>query len=180
MMSPSPVISPHKATRWAFSTGNGLLRCECMKECAKPGKSGGRSLDLKDASSRSQLLNDLWVLLCAQALPLPLTLVGLGLWSWGYSTLPLLVLTGLNGGLVAIRFALLFAIAPSYDGRRPRLHLGCFGYLLLPILSPFSAFSSRRALNRNLGEDAVINELLLVVCYWLLVTLQKLNFAFSG
>lgn len=76
----------------------------------------GRSLDLKDAGSRAQLWGDLWVLLVTQGLPLLLLVIGLAGVVLGVTSTTWLTLTGLNLFLVIMRFALLIAIAPSYDG----------------------------------------------------------------
>jgi dolichol-phosphate mannosyltransferase len=77
----------------------------------------GRSLDLKDASSVGQTWGDLGFLLAVQGLPLPLSVVlglGLGL-APGCDTWPIWSAWIVNLGLVAIRFAMCGAIAPSYD-----------------------------------------------------------------
>ncbi|MEC4806966.1 MAG: glycosyltransferase family 2 protein [Jaaginema sp. PMC 1079.18] len=101
--------------RVGFLDGKKIIKVRMYEGWRETWQEWGRSLDLKDACSPAQLNNDLWVLLSAQALPLPLTLLGLGLMTLGYSSLPLLLLTSINGVLIAIRWALLFAIAPSYD-----------------------------------------------------------------
>lgn len=101
--------------RVGFLDGQKIIKVRMYEGWRETWIEWGRSLDLKDACSPAQLSNDLWVLLSAQALPLPLTLLGLGLLVTGYSTLFLALLTVINGVLVAIRWALLFAIAPSYD-----------------------------------------------------------------
>ncbi|MBE9130027.1 glycosyltransferase, partial [Coleofasciculus sp. LEGE 07081] len=75
----------------------------------------GRSLDLKDASSQGQLWSDLWLLFCTQGLPLPASLIFLASLGVGISSPFMVAATGLNLFLLLIRFALLFAIAPSYD-----------------------------------------------------------------
>ncbi|MGB3496149.1 MAG: 2'-O-glycosyltransferase CruG [Elainellaceae cyanobacterium] len=75
----------------------------------------GRSLDLKDASSVGQKWGDLALLAAVQGAPVILTplLTALVLLS---PSVPLFLTAalGLNGGLLLIRFALLFAIRPSY------------------------------------------------------------------
>jgi dolichol-phosphate mannosyltransferase len=75
----------------------------------------GRSLDLKDASSTGQLWSDLWLLVSVQGLPLPASLLTLGYLGLGISSPFVTAAAGLNLFLLLIRFALLFAIAPSYD-----------------------------------------------------------------
>lgn len=76
----------------------------------------GRSLDLKDASSRAALWWDLWLLLAVQALPILVVLAAIftpDVGQWAMPTLRWAL--RLNLFLLAIRFALCFAIAPSYD-----------------------------------------------------------------
>ncbi|NEP45615.1 MAG: hypothetical protein F6K35_42955, partial [Okeania sp. SIO2H7] len=94
------------------------------------------SLDLKDASPRSQIWNDLWLLLGTQGLPLPIlltyalffvrdntVLLSASAVSSSIASLeglisafsPSLLLLGLNLFLLAIRVALCGAIAPAYD-----------------------------------------------------------------
>jgi dolichol-phosphate mannosyltransferase len=77
----------------------------------------GRSLDLKDASSKGQLWGDLLLLLAVQGLPLPLLLILLSLTGFFHVSISLFlsILLGLNGFLVIIRIALCAAIVPSYD-----------------------------------------------------------------
>ncbi|AFZ59039.1 glycosyl transferase family 2 [Anabaena cylindrica PCC 7122] len=97
-----------------FLDGAKVLKVRMYEGAMETWKEWGRSLDLKDASSRAQIWGDLWLLLSVQGLPililfgflplLPLPLL-----------LPLRLLLGLNIFLLIIRFALLLAIAPSYD-----------------------------------------------------------------
>ena len=75
----------------------------------------GRSLDLKDASSVGQKWGDLALLIAVQGVPVILTplLAAVTLLT---SSVPLfwMLALGLNAGLLFVRFALLFAIRPSY------------------------------------------------------------------
>ena len=111
-----------------FLDGAKVLKVRMYEGALETWKEWGRSLDLKDASSRSQLWADLWLLFTVQALPLPIVLSYLFLSP--SLPLPILVQTrliasllptppvlllGLNVFLLVIRFALLLAIAPSYD-----------------------------------------------------------------
>jgi len=102
-----------------FLDGAKVLKVRMYEGAAQTWKEWGRSLDLKDASSTAQLWGDLWLLLAVQGLPLlvVLTYPFLPLFgrAQGTAPTPLLLLLGLNLFLLAIRFALLFAIAPSYD-----------------------------------------------------------------
>ncbi len=76
----------------------------------------GRSLDLKDACSKTQLWADLFLLLAVQALPLPLLLINL-CFSSSLSLPHFLSLTllGLNSFLLFLRLILTAAISLSYD-----------------------------------------------------------------
>ena len=75
----------------------------------------GRSLDLKDASSTAQLWGDLGLLLAVQGLPLPIVITLFLFPPHSLNLSPPHILLGLNLFLLAIRFALLLAITPSYD-----------------------------------------------------------------
>ncbi|MBE9117390.1 glycosyltransferase [Lusitaniella coriacea LEGE 07157] len=97
-----------------FLDGRRVLSVRMYEGARETWREWGRSLDLKDASSVAQLWCDLWVLLSVQGLPLPLFLGFLALWGMGYSSVPIAIALGFNGSLVLIRWALLFAIAPSY------------------------------------------------------------------
>jgi dolichol-phosphate mannosyltransferase len=95
-----------------FLDGAKVIRVRMYDGIAETWKEWGRSLDLKDATTRLELWGDLALLFLVQGLPLPLVLIG---WSWwGNSVLTLQLAIGLNLFLVAIRFALLLAIYPSY------------------------------------------------------------------
>jgi len=98
-----------------FLDGAKVVKVRMYEGALETWKEWGRSLDLKDASSRSQLWSDLWLLLSVQGLPLPACLVLLSCMGLGVSSLSITAATGLNLFLLLIRFALLFAIAPSYD-----------------------------------------------------------------
>lgn len=76
----------------------------------------GRSLDLKDACSQTQLWSDLLILLAVQALPLPVFLINFCFAS--SLSLPGIlssILLGLNGFLLFLRLILTAAISLSYD-----------------------------------------------------------------
>jgi dolichol-phosphate mannosyltransferase len=109
-----------------FLDGAKVLKVRMYEGAVQTWQEWGRSLDLKDASSSAQLWGDLWLLLSVQALPLLVILTYLllsplsppspeGAPSLPCSPAPLLLLLRLNLFLLTIRFALLFAIAPSYD-----------------------------------------------------------------
>ncbi len=97
-----------------FLDGAKVIRVRMYEGMRETWREWGRSLDLKDASSAAQLWGDLGVLWLVQALPLP-ALIFLGIcWQFGYSFGTLQAAIALNLGLLLIRFALLFAISPSY------------------------------------------------------------------
>ena len=97
-----------------FLDGAKVLKVRMYEGAMETWKEWGRSLDLKDATSRSQLCGDLWLLTSVQGLPLPILLSYFFLLPQ-FPQIPLLLLLGLNLFLLVIRFAMLIAIAPSYD-----------------------------------------------------------------
>lgn len=99
-----------------FLDGAKVLKVRMYEGAMDTWKEWGRSLDLKDASSRAQIWGDLWLLTSVQALPLPIVLTYLLILPLlPLSPSPPLLLLGLNLFLLVIRFAMLLAIAPSYD-----------------------------------------------------------------
>jgi len=106
-----------------FLDGAKVLKVRMYEGAMETWKEWGRSLDLKDATSPSQLWADLWLLFAVQGLPLLIILTFL-LISLSHSLEPSLIaslptpsilLVGLNLFLLTIRFGMLLAIAPSYD-----------------------------------------------------------------
>lgn len=98
-----------------FLDGAKVIKVRMYQGAGETWREWGRSLDLKDASSLAQLWGDFLLLLMVQGLPLPASVmlsIGLVL---GYSFPTIIAATGLNLFLLLIRFALLWAIAPSYD-----------------------------------------------------------------
>jgi dolichol-phosphate mannosyltransferase len=127
-----------------FWDGAKVLKVRMYEGAWETWKEWGRSLDLKDASDARQLWGDLWLLLAVQGLPLPVSILLLTWLLSGNSSAPLIAALGLNLFLVAIRVALLFAIALSYEGKR-QIAKGKrnnpFEFLLLPFyfyLSPLA------------------------------------------
>jgi dolichol-phosphate mannosyltransferase len=98
-----------------FLDGAALLQVRMYEGWAETWREWGRSLDLKDASTRAQISADLWLLTMVQGLPIGLLMLGLGLWTSGSQTRPVMILIGLNCALLLIRFALGGAILPSYN-----------------------------------------------------------------
>ncbi|HLO85962.1 MAG TPA: glycosyltransferase, partial [Nostocaceae cyanobacterium] len=116
-----------------FLDGAKVYKVRMYEGALETWKEWGRSLDLKDASSVAQTWGDLWLLLSVQGLPLLIVLSYLFLpqpWQ-----LPQLLLLGLNIFLVVIRFALLLAIAPSYDRKNAK---GGWLFWLSPLADPLA------------------------------------------
>ncbi|HAC64413.1 MAG TPA: glycosyl transferase [Cyanothece sp. UBA12306] len=97
-----------------FLDGANLIQVRMYEGLRETWQEWGRSLDLKDATPSGQLWQELWLLLSVQGLPVPLSLLLLGYLGWGYSSFALVAATILNLLLVLLRFALLWAIYPSY------------------------------------------------------------------
>jgi dolichol-phosphate mannosyltransferase len=98
-----------------FWDGSQVLKVRMYVGMAETWKEWGRSLDLKDASTPGQIWGDLWLLGMTQGLPLILGLLSLIWWGLGDHSLPVQALLGLNLGLLAIRWALLLAVLPTYE-----------------------------------------------------------------
>jgi dolichol-phosphate mannosyltransferase len=118
--------------RVGFLDGAKVLKVRMYEGAAETWREWGRSLDLKDASSRAQTYGDLWFLTAVQGLPLFLVLV-FGL--CGVCTPMVLGALGLNVALVVIRVALCAAIAPSYDLSGAR---GKWLFWLSPLADPLA------------------------------------------
>lgn len=119
-----------------FFDGAKVLKVRMYEGVKETWNEWGRSLDLKDASSTSQLWHDLWFLLSVQGLPLPTSLLFLSYIGLGISSPTVTAAAGLNLLLVLIRFALLFAIAPSYD--RTRSSASSLLFWLSPLADPLA------------------------------------------
>ncbi len=104
--------------RVGFLDGAKVIKVRMYEGLKETWDEWGRSLDLKDATSKSELLGQLWLLIMVQGLPLPFTLLFLGLEHWGTHGPFFTGLLGLNAGLLFVRFAMLLAIAGSYDRSR--------------------------------------------------------------
>ncbi|GET38934.1 2'-O-glycosyltransferase CruG [Microseira wollei] len=121
-----------------FLDGAKVLKVRMYEGAAETWKEWGRSLDLKDAASPAQVWSDLWLLLSVQGLPLPILLVSPLL---PITSAPLLLLLALNLFLVLIRVGLLFAIAPSYQGKNknsPHFLDLPFTFYLSPLADPLA------------------------------------------
>jgi dolichol-phosphate mannosyltransferase len=113
-----------------FLDGAKVLKVRMYEGAAETWREWGRSLDLKDASSLGQTWGDLWFLMAVQGLP-PL-LVAL----FANASTPMIIgALIMNGMLVIIRVALLWAIAPSYDLSQSR---GRWLFWLSPLADPLA------------------------------------------
>ncbi|MEG4149072.1 2'-O-glycosyltransferase CruG [Microcoleus sp. Pol12B5] len=105
-----------KGFKVGFLDGAKVLKVRMYEGAIETWNEWGRSLDLKDAASGGQIWGDLWLLLAVQGLPVPIVLCYLLFGSLpAVGVFPHFWLWGLNVFLVAVRSALCFAIAPSYD-----------------------------------------------------------------
>jgi dolichol-phosphate mannosyltransferase len=119
-----------------FLDGAKVIRVRMYAGMAETWREWGRSLDLKDATTKSQLWGDLALLLLVQGLPIPLTFLLWSCWGWESSFLTLNLAIVLNLFLVAIRFALLLAIYPSYY--RAGFSVAALCFWLSPLADPFA------------------------------------------
>lgn len=118
-----------------FLDGSQVLKVRMYEGVAETWSGWGRSLDLKDAASPGQIWGDLWFLAAVQGAPALLTFVLLSWVALGQTTWPVLAALNLNVGLLAIRFALLFAIAGSYDRKQGQ---GRWLFWLSPLADPLA------------------------------------------
>ncbi len=119
-----------------FLDGAKVIGVRMYAGMAETWKEWGRSLDLKDATTPTQLWSDLALLFLVQGLPLPLLLI-LSWWGDVYSFLTLKLAIGLNIFLVIIRFALLLAICPSYY-RGKQFSPAALSFWLSPFADPMA------------------------------------------
>jgi dolichol-phosphate mannosyltransferase len=117
-----------------FLDGAKVLKVRMYEGAKETWKEWGRSLDLKDAASPAQIWGDLWLLFSVQGLPFPILLSYLFL-SPSLHLFPVILLGYLNLFLLVIRFALLLAIAPSYDRKNAQ---GAWLFWLSPLADPLA------------------------------------------
>jgi dolichol-phosphate mannosyltransferase len=120
-----------------FLDGAKVIRVRMYAGMAETWREWGRSLDLKDATTPAQLWSDVALLVLVQGLPVPLS-IAFGVWGWEHAILPARLAIDLNLFLVAIRFALLLAVYPSYYRNRFSLAAGLFW--LSPFADPLAVF----------------------------------------
>ena len=126
-----------RGAKVAFLDGSKLLKVRMYEGMAETWREWGRSLDLKDAASIAQIWGDVGFLIAVQALPLLVT-IGLGCCLLlGYGSLPIWTAWSLNAGLLVMRLALLWAIAPSYDFSQAS---AAWSFWLSPIADPIAVY----------------------------------------
>jgi dolichol-phosphate mannosyltransferase len=106
-----------KGYKVGFADGAKVIKVRMYEGFWETWREWGRSLDLKDASSKVQLWSECVFLALVQGLPLPITIFGAFSFNC-YDFLTFKLLFALNLFLVLIRFALLSAIAPSYESNK--------------------------------------------------------------
>jgi dolichol-phosphate mannosyltransferase len=117
--------------RVGFFDGAKVIRVRMYEGLAETWREWGRSLDLKDATTPAQLWGDVALLVLLQGLPGLLVPILALAWGLGFQFLTLQGALTLNLALVAIRFALLAAIWPSYY-RAPGKTPGAWAFWLSP------------------------------------------------
>lgn len=126
----------HQGFKVGFLDGAKVLKVRMYEGAIETWNEWGRSLDLKDAASGLQIWGDLWLLLAVQGLPVPVLLCYL---LFGLvppeGLFPHVLLWGLNVFLVAVRSALCWAIAPSYDRTQAT---GKWLFWLSPLADPLA------------------------------------------
>ena len=102
-----------RGVRVGFLDGSKLYSVRSYTSMAEAWREWGRSLDLKDATTRVRQWADVAFLILAQALPLPMlaTLLLLGPAAVGAAWRPLLAV---NGALFVVRLLMLSALSRSY------------------------------------------------------------------
>lgn len=119
-----------------FLDGAKVLKVRMYEGAVQTWQEWGRSLDLKDASSRAQTWGDLWLLASVQGLPLSVVLSYFAFkvpFDSSFSFVLLLLI--LNAFLLLVRWGMLFAIAPSYDLSQAK---GAWLFWLSPLADPLA------------------------------------------
>lgn len=119
-----------------FFDGSKIIRVRMYEGFQETWQEWGRSLDLKDASSVAQLWGDVALLILVQGLPLFLLgILSISLFS-GYDFLMIKLAIALNIVLLLTRFALLFAVYPSYY--HPQKSINSLFFFLSPLADPLA------------------------------------------
>lgn len=126
-------VAAAQGARVGFLDGAKVLKVRMYEGMAETWREWGRSLDLKDACSPTQTWGDLLFLTAVQALPWITLPLWMGAIAAGYSYPSVVAALSLNGLLILIRVALLWAIRPSYDLSTAR---GGWTFWLSPLADP--------------------------------------------
>lgn len=120
-----------------FLDGSKVIKVRMYQGAKETWQEWGRSLDLKDAASSSQVWSDCLLLLFVQGLPLVLALITLFLINLGYGSLTLIALLSLNLFLLFLRLVILVAIASSYQ-RPSKFSPASWLFWLSPLADPLA------------------------------------------
>jgi dolichol-phosphate mannosyltransferase len=139
-----------------FFDGSQVIKVRMYEGAKETWQEWGRSLDLKDAASTSQVWGDVLFLFCVQALPLPMFLLSLYLLNLGNNYPIIIVIFSLNLFLLLLRYGMLMAIANSYSGSSLYFWLSpladqlAVGRILLSSLTKPTKWRGRSYLTYNL------------------------------
>jgi dolichol-phosphate mannosyltransferase len=122
-----------------FLDGAKIFKVRMYEGMRETWEEWGRSLDLKDASTKTQLWGDIGILALTQGLIMPILLILSLFWELGYQFITLQAAIALNLLLIFIRFALLFAIYPSYN-HQTRDSKGSWLFWLSPFADIFAVY----------------------------------------
>ncbi len=121
--------------RVVFLDGAKVLKVRMYEGAAETWREWGRSLDLKDAATGTQVWGDWLLLLAVQGLPIPMLLVLLGDTLSGRASIVALAAFSLNLLLVFMRVGLSWAIAPSCDRTQSKAN---WLFWLSPLADPIA------------------------------------------
>lgn len=107
----------HRGVPIGFLDGSRLYRVRSYGSLRQMWREWGRSIDLKDATSRARQAADTAFVVLAQGMQWPAAVVLALLWPAITPSPWRAVLVASTAGLLAIRWSLLFAIGPSYERR---------------------------------------------------------------
>lgn len=127
--------------RVGFLDGAQVLSVRMYEGMQETWEGWGRSLDLKDATTPTQLWGDLALLVSTQALPVPVLLSLLPIWAIGYGSSMLKLAIALNAFLLVVRCGMQIAIAPSYhrsDNHSGQLFSAAQLFWLAPLADPLA------------------------------------------
>ena len=142
--------------RVGFLDGSRLYDVRAYTSAREAWREWGRSLDLKDSTTRLRQWSDVLFLLVVQGTPLPLLAI-LGAWALGGRPVPenSMAAIATSAALVAVRLMMQWALAPSYSRRG-------LPFWLSPLADPLAAVrilistvrTPKRWRSRSYGELA--------------------------